>query len=76
MNEAEFEFCTPKAPIIYSSLLPEVEKTKRSEVRLEKNDKDEKIKLYVRASDITILRASLNTWLRLIKIADEISHNI
>lgn len=61
------------AEVVYRSLRPELEDTPslRSGVTLELTNNT--IKLDVEANDIVSLRAALNTWLRLVKIAYEMA---
>jgi len=61
------------ADFVYRSLRPELEDapSPRSGVTLEL--KDNTIKLSVEAEDVVSLRAALNTWLRLVKIAYEMA---
>ncbi|MDI6888342.1 MAG: KEOPS complex subunit Pcc1 [Methanocellales archaeon] len=61
------------ADVVYRSLCPELEDVPslRSGVTLEL--KGSTIKLSIEAKDIVSLRAALNTWLRLIKIAHEMA---
>lgn len=61
------------ADTVYRSLRPELEDVPslRSGVTLEL--KGSTIKLNVEANDIVSLRAALNTWLRLVKIAYEMA---
>jgi len=58
---------------VYRSLCPELEDvpSQRSGVTLELEGGT--IKLSIEASDIVSLRAALNTWLRLVKIAHEMA---
>jgi len=61
------------ADVVYRSLCPELEDAPslRSGVTLELTNSA--IKLSVEANDIASLRAALNTWLRLVKIAYEMA---
>lgn len=68
--EAVFEFRTPMAERIYESVVPESEDMGRSFASVELTG-EYSLKLSVQAVDISALRAALNTWLRLINIADE-----
>jgi KEOPS complex subunit Pcc1 len=68
---AEFEIDLSDPEIVYRSLLPELkDKRSRAEIKL-KIDASSKLGISIRAEDVVIFRAVLNTWLRLIKIADE-----
>jgi len=73
--EAVFEFRTPVAERIYVSVMPESEDMGRSFASIELTGEDS-LKLSVRADDVSALRAALNTWLRLINIADEMQEVI
>ncbi len=71
MDRAEFSFeFGDVASMIYHALLPEtLEAFPRSRAALSVNHG--MLHLIVDAEDITALRAALNTWLRLIKVACE-----
>lgn len=73
--EAFFEFKTPVAGRIYESVVPESEDMGRSFASVELRCEDV-LGLSVRAEDVSALRAALNTWLRLINIADEMQEVI
>ena len=67
---AEFVFESEQAPVIYQALLPELEdELHRSSVML--GLEDGSIRLNIRGEDTVSLRAALNTWIRLVKIAFE-----
>jgi len=70
---AEFEFELEKhenARIIYESLIPELnEDYQRTKATL--HLKDNKLILKIIAQDIVSMRAALNGWLRLVKVAEE-----
>lgn len=74
-SEAEFEFDfndENTAKVIYESVKKEAESLHeglRSFVTL--NLKGKKLNLYICTKDIVTLRAATNTWLRLIKISEE-----
>lgn len=81
-SEAHFEFETPNADIIRKALLPELESREqgsiddardkqRSDIKLEA--KSGKLYLHIFADDLVMLRAALNTWLRLVMVAEETS---
>lgn len=70
LYEAVFEFKTPRAGRIFESVVPESEDMGRSFASIELAGEDS-LCLLVQAEDISALRAALNTWLRLINIADE-----
>ncbi len=73
MDRAEFSFeFGEDASTIYRALLPEtMEAFSRSRAALSMGDG--MLHLIVDAEDITAMRAALNTWLRLIKVACEIT---
>jgi KEOPS complex subunit Pcc1 len=67
---AEFVFDSPHAGVIYQALLPELgDELHRSNVLL--GLEDGSIRLEIRGEDTVSLRAALNTWIRLVKIAFE-----
>ena len=67
---AEFVFESEYAPVIYQALAPELEdELHRSNVLL--GLEDGSIRLKIRGEDTVSLRAALNTWIRLVKIAFE-----
>ncbi len=71
-HEAVFRFTTDNARKIYQALLPELadEVNPRSAARCDM-EADNILVLSVSAEDISALRASLNMYLRLISVADE-----
>jgi len=67
---AQLLFETPKAEIIYKALMPELEdELHRS--RVEMQLREGSLALSVQGEDVVSLRAALNTWIRLVKIAFE-----
>lgn len=70
---AEFVFETETAGTIYRALLPELDDnfSQRSAIGLHLEDTN-KLVLNVKAEDAVSLRSALNTWFRLIQIAQEI----
>jgi KEOPS complex subunit Pcc1 len=70
---AEFIFETETAETIYRALLPELDDnfSERSEIGLSFEDTN-KLVLSVKAEDVVSLRSALNTWFRLIQIAQEV----
>ena len=67
---AEFVFESAHAGEIYQALLPELDdELHRSNVSL--GLEDGSIRLKIRGDDTVSLRAALNTWIRLVKIAFE-----
>ena len=73
MDKAEFSFYFGEgASTIYHALLPEtMEEFPRSQAALSVDGGV--LHLIVDAEDVTALRAALNTWLRLIKVACEMA---
>ncbi|MEN6611252.1 MAG: KEOPS complex subunit Pcc1 [Methanoregulaceae archaeon] len=71
-HEAVFRFTTLHAPALYRSVFPETESEvnprSAASVRLEGADT---LVLTIQAEDLPALRASLNMWLRLVNVADE-----
>lgn len=71
-HEADFVFHTPEAYLIAASLMPESDSEpggrSYGECLLISNAA---LALHIRAEDLTALRAALNTWLRLVQIAEE-----
>ena len=69
--DLEFEISDPDASVIYRALQPEVMTTpsERSCTGLIKDDPG--LRLTIDAEDLVSLRASINTWLRLVKIAED-----
>ena len=71
-HEALFTFHTPEARIIAASLIPESDGNKDGRscgvCRL---GCDDFLEIRIRAEDLTALRAAINTWLRLVQIAEE-----
>jgi KEOPS complex subunit Pcc1 len=66
----EFEF-GDLATMAYEALKPELRATPSERSRVELKTEGGLLKLFIEAEDIISLRAALNTWLRLIKIAEE-----
>ncbi len=71
-HEAIFRFSTPRAADHLAALAPELvdEEGMRSSASLRLAD-DETLELVVTAPDLPSLRAALNMWLRLVRVADE-----
>lgn len=55
----------------YESLKPELQAVPSERSKIELTVEGGLLKLFIEAEDIISLRAALNTWLRLIKIAEE-----
>ncbi|AAM32324.1 MULTISPECIES: KEOPS complex subunit Pcc1 [Methanosarcina] len=70
---AEFTFETDTAEQIYQAVLPELNESfsERSKIGLTLEDSN-KLVLTVKAEDTVSLRSALNTWFRLIQIAQEV----
>ena len=70
---AEFTFETESAEMIYRAVLPELNDnfSERSAIGLSLEDAN-KLVLSVKAEDPVSLRSALNTWFRLIQIAQEV----
>ncbi len=67
---AEFVFETSHASEVYQALAPELDdELHRSSVELGQGEGY--IRLKIRGEDVVSLRAALNTWIRLVKIAFE-----
>ncbi len=66
----EFEF-GDRAGKILEALKPELQASPSERSRIELRRRGGQLKLFIEAEDIISLRAALNTWLRLIKIAEE-----
>ncbi len=71
-HEAVFRFSTPRAAAHLAALEPELadEEGMRSSASLRLIDTGT-LELVVTAPDIPSLRAALNMWLRLVRVADE-----
>jgi KEOPS complex subunit Pcc1 len=69
-GRADLAFEVDDPEKVYNALAPEAEdQVQRSEVRLETCE--EGILLCIESEDVVSLRAALNTWIRLVKIALE-----
>lgn len=69
-HEAVFRFTTEHAKEIFCAVSPEHDDVGRSEITMEMADQNTVV-LTVHSDDLASLRAALNTWLRLISIAEE-----
>jgi KEOPS complex subunit Pcc1 len=56
---------------VYEALKPELQASPSERSRIELKEDGGLLTLFIEAEDIISLRAALNTWLRLIKIAEE-----
>ena len=72
MHQAVFRIETTHAALMYEAISPECddENPGRSESRC-RLDGDDILEIALYASDLSALRAALNTWLRLIQVASE-----
>lgn len=76
---AEFVFETAEAETIYQVILPELNDafSERSVIALslekEGTESERHLILTIKAEDAVSMRSALNTWLRLIQIAQEVS---
>lgn len=68
MIRAEFKIPVVNPKIVYESIRMEEMHSQRSKVNLEAN---EELRIDIQSEDLVMLRASVNTWLRLIKVADD-----
>lgn len=66
--EFEFGLLTKK---VYEALKPELQASPPERSKINLMVEGGLLKLFIEAEDIVSLRAALNTWLRLIKIAEE-----
>ena len=72
MHEAVFRIESPHATIISESLSPEKEEEYPGRSQSTCTRTAENIlEVSIRASDLSALRAALNTWLRLIQVSSE-----
>ncbi|TGC10534.1 KEOPS complex subunit Pcc1 [Methanolobus halotolerans] len=69
--ESVFEFDT--ACSIYRSLKPEIETAVTDRSRIELRVDGSHLYLIVEADDLVSMRSTLNTWLRLIQVSNEVS---
>lgn len=56
---------------VFEALKPELQASPSERSRIELSRESGQLKLFIEAEDIISLRAALNTWLRLVKIAEE-----
>ncbi|AFC99623.1 Uncharacterized protein conserved in archaea [Methanocella conradii HZ254] len=66
----EFEF-GPLTGKVYEALKPELQASPSERSRVELTQEGGLLRLFVEAEDIVSLRAAANTWLRLVRIAEE-----
>jgi KEOPS complex subunit Pcc1 len=71
-HEAVFTFDTSDAGVIAASLAPESDAGEIGRSRGSVHAvSDNSLQIRIQADDLTALRAALNTWLRLVQIAEE-----
>jgi KEOPS complex subunit Pcc1 len=56
---------------VLEALKPELQAAPSGRSRIELSAGEGRLKLFIEAEDVVSMRAALNTWLRLIKIAEE-----
>jgi len=66
----EFELGDHSATV-YESLKPELEAVPSERSKVNMSVQEGRLNLFITADDIISLRAAVNTWLRLVKIAEE-----
>lgn len=71
--KAEFVFETDDAYSIYEAILPELETPVSDRSIIEMSNTDSNLVLTVETEDVVSMRSTLNTWLRLIQVAHEVS---
>lgn len=71
--KAEFVFETDNACSIYEAILPEIETPVSDRSIIEMSYTDPSLILSIETEDVVSMRSSLNTWLRLIQVAYEVS---
>ena len=71
--KAEFAFETDDACSIYEAILPELETPVSDRSITEMSYTDSSLILTVETEDVVSMRSALNTWLRLIQVAYEVS---
>ena len=71
--KAEFVFETDDACSIYEAILPEIETPVSDRSITEISNTDSSFILTVETEDVVSMRSALNTWLRLVQVAHEVS---
>jgi len=71
-HRAEFIFETPSASQIYTVLSPEQGSDPGDKSHVQISCNDDKLLLSIETEDISSMRASLNMWLRLINVSNEL----
>jgi len=72
IHTAEFTFETPHASQIYTVLSPEEGSDPGDKSHVQISCNDEKLTLKIQTEDVSSMRASLNMWLRLINVSNEL----
>ncbi|MHC1568833.1 MAG: KEOPS complex subunit Pcc1 [Candidatus Syntropharchaeia archaeon] len=67
-----FEIELPNPEIVYYSLLQEKTDSLSNRSRVELDLFEGKLRLSIESKDAVMLRAAINTWLRLVKVSDDI----
>jgi len=75
VHESVFRFVPDRPHLVYEAVLPELEDIGRSHAALTLDD-DGGLTLSVSGEDVPALRAALNTYLRLVMIAEEMQEVI
>ena len=71
--KAEFVFETDDACSIYEAILPEIETPVSDRSITKILNTDSSLTLTVETDDVVSMRSALNTWLRLVQVAYEVS---
>ena len=71
--KAQFVFETDDAYSIYEAILPELETPVSDRSIIEMSYTDSNLVLTVETEDVVSMRSTLNTWLRLVQVAYEVS---
>ena len=71
--KAEFVFETDDACSIYEAILPEIETPVSDRSITKILNTDSSLTLTVETDDVVSMRSALNTWLRLVQVAHEVS---
>ncbi|MCD1296141.1 hypothetical protein CUJ83_14150 [Methanocella sp. CWC-04] len=66
----EFEF-GDRSKLVYESLKPELQAIPSERSKIELDVVGDQLNLFISAEDIISLRAAINTWLRLVKISED-----
>lgn len=70
--QAEFTFdLGDRTEIVYRSICPELDNAPSNRSKVSLSVQDSVLHVDIRANDVVMLRAAVNTWLRLIKTAGE-----